>query len=133
ELLQGGLPDLGDYDWPGAAADRRLQALLAARRAPIAALRALPARPDNQLALLIGNHDFELHYAVARRALYQALDLEERDPRLRFGISYEGGGIYLEHGNQYDPWNSFVHFEGISEPFEVVRGTRVVKDVINPL
>jgi UDP-2,3-diacylglucosamine pyrophosphatase LpxH len=133
EFLQVRLPGLGDYEWSGAAAEQRLEAILAAHPEPIAALRAFMAQPDNQLTLLIGNHDFELHYDAAKRRLRQALDLADDDPRLRFGISYEGGGIYLEHGNQYDPWNRFVHFAGISEPFEVVRGTRVIKDVINGL
>lgn len=133
EFLQVRLPDLGDYEWSGHAAEQRLRAILSAHPEPIAALRAFVAQPDNQLTLLIGNHDFELHYSTAKRLLRQALGLEESDTRLRFGISYEGGGIYLEHGNQFDPWNSFVYFGGISEPFEVVRGTRVVKDVINPL
>lgn len=133
EFLQLRLPGLGDYEWSGAAAAQRLRAILAAHPEPIAALRAFVAQPHNQLTLLIGNHDFELHYAAAKQVLYQALGVDEREGRLRFGISYEGGGIYLEHGNQYDPWNRFVHFGGISKPFEVVRGTRVVKDVINPL
>lgn len=133
EFLQVRLPGLGDYEWSGGAAEQRLRAILSAHPEPIAALREFVAQPGNQLTLLIGNHDFELHYAAAKRLLYQALDLEDTDKRLRFGISYEGDGIYLEHGNQYDSWNSFVHFEGISQPFEVVRGTRVVKDVINAL
>ena len=133
EFLQVRLSGLGDYEWSGAAAEQRLRAILSAHPEPIAALRAFVDQPGHQLTLLIGNHDFELHYAAAKRLLHQALGLEDADPRLRFGIRYAGGGIYLEHGSQYDPWNSFVHFEGISEPFEVVRGTRVVKDVINPL
>lgn len=133
EFLQVRLPTLGDYEWSGAAAEQRLRAILAAHPEPIAALREFVARPGNQLTLLIGNHDFELHYAAAKTLLRQALGLPEGDARLRFGLSYVGGGIYLEHGNQYDPWNRFVHFEGVSEPFEVVRGTRVVKDVLNPL
>ncbi|HEU4326957.1 MAG TPA: metallophosphoesterase [Roseiflexaceae bacterium] len=133
EFLQVRLPDLGDYEWSGAAAERRLGVILAAHPEPVAALRAFVAAPGNQLTLLIGNHDFELHYTAAKRLLYQSLGLPDGDPRLRFGISYEGGGIYLVHGNQFDRWNRFVRFEGISQPFEVVRGTRVVKDVINPL
>ncbi|GAB4202692.1 MAG: UDP-2,3-diacylglucosamine diphosphatase [Roseiflexaceae bacterium] len=133
EFLQVRLPDLSDYEWSGAAAERRLGVILAAHPEPIAALRAFVAAPGNQLTLLIGNHDFELHYAAAKRLLFQSLGLAEGDRRLRFGISYEGGGLYLVHGNQFDRWNRFVRFEGISQPFEVVRGTRVVKDVINPL
>jgi UDP-2,3-diacylglucosamine pyrophosphatase LpxH len=133
EFLQVRLSGLGDYEWSGAAAEQRLRAILSAHAEVIAALRDFVARPDNQLTLLIGNHDFELHYAAAKTLVRDALDLASDDERLRFGLSYEGGGIYLEHGNQFDEWNYFVHFEGISEPFEVVRGTRVVKDVINPL
>ncbi len=63
----------------------------------------------------------------------QCSGVEEFDTRVRFGLRYEGDGIYLEHGNQYDAWNRFVRFEGISLPFEVVRGTWIVKDIINPL
>jgi UDP-2,3-diacylglucosamine pyrophosphatase LpxH len=133
EFLQVRLPGLGDYEWSGAAAEQRLRAILSAHAVVIAALRDFVAQPDNQLTLLIGNHDFELHYAAAKALVREALDLAPDDGRVRFGLSYEGGGIYLEHGNQFDEWNYFVHFEGISEPFEVVRGTRVVKDVINPL
>jgi UDP-2,3-diacylglucosamine pyrophosphatase LpxH len=133
EFLQVRLPGLGDYEWSSVAAEQRLRAILSAHAEVIAALRDFVARPDNQLTLLIGNHDFELHYAAAKALVRDALDLAPDDKRLRFGLSYEGGGIYLEHGNQFDEWNYFVHFEGISEPFEVVRGTRVVKDVINPL
>lgn len=133
EFLQVRLPDLGDYEWSGDAASKRLQAILSGHPEPIAALREFVARPGNQLTVLIGNHDFELHYSAAKQTLRQALGVDASDKHVRFGISYEGGGIYLVHGNQFDEWNRFVHFEGISEPFEVVRGTRVVKDVINPL
>ena len=133
EFLQVRVPGLGDYDWSSEAAERRLSTILSAHPKPVAALRDFITHPGNQLTFLIGNHDFELHYAIAKRLLRHALGVGETDERVRFGISYEGGGIYLEHGNQFDGWNRFVHFEGISEPFEVVRGTRVVKDVINPL
>lgn len=133
EFLQVRLPDLADYEWSGEAAEKRLRVILAAHVKAIAALREFVARPGNQLTLLIGNHDFELHYAAAKAVLRHALGIADDDQRLRFGLTYEGGGIYLEHGNQFDDWNRFIYFEGISQPFEVVRGTRVVKDVINPL
>jgi UDP-2,3-diacylglucosamine pyrophosphatase LpxH len=133
EFLQVRLPDLSDFEWSGAAAARRLDAILAGHPEPIAALRAFLDRPGNQLTLLIGNHDFELHYASAKQRLREALGLAEGDERLRFGLTYTGGGVYVDHGMQFDPWNRFAHVEGISEPFEVVRGTRMVKEVINPL
>lgn len=133
EFLQVRIPGLGDYDWSADAAGQRFLVILSAHPEPIAALRDFIAFPTNQLTLLIGNHDFELHYSTVKHLLRQALNLGDADGRLRFALTYEGGGVYLEHGNQFDPWNRFVHFEGISEPFEVVRGTRVVKDVINLL
>lgn len=133
EFLQVRLPDVGDFEWSAAAAVRRLDVILAAHTTVIAALRAFIAQPGNQLTLLIGNHDFELHYAAAKARLRQELGLDESDGRLRFGLTYTGGGMYIEHGMQFDPWNRFVHVEGISIPFEVVRGTQMVKEVINPL
>lgn len=133
EFLQVRLPHLGDYEWSGAAAAERLRVILSAHAGCVAALRDFIAQPDNQLTLLIGNHDFELHYAAAKQTLRAALGVADDAPQVRFGLRYEGDGIYLEHGNQFDEWNQFVHFEGISTPFEVVRGTRIVKDVINPM
>lgn len=133
EFLQVRLPGIGDYEFSPAVAAQRLQAILAAHPLVVGALRGFVARTGNQLTLLIGNHDFELHYASAKQALQRALGVADHDLRLRFATTYEGGGIYLEHGNQFDSWNTFVHFGGIAQPFEVVRGTRVVKDVINPL
>jgi UDP-2,3-diacylglucosamine pyrophosphatase LpxH len=133
EFLQVRLPNLSDFEWSGEAAERRLGAILAAHPEPIAALRAFLDQPGNQLTLLIGNHDFELHYAKAKMRLREELGVAEEDRRLRFGLTYSGGGIYVDHGMQFDPWNRFAHVGGISEPFEVVRGTRMVKEVINPL
>lgn len=133
EFLQVRLPGVGDYDFSVGAAVQRLNAILAAHPVAIGALRHFVAQADCQLTLMIGNHDFELHYAGAKQALRRALGLSEQDARLRFGIRYAGCGVYLEHGNQFDSWNAFVHFDGITQPFEIVRGTRVVKDVINPL
>ena len=133
EFLQVRLPGIGDYDFSAWAASQRLNTILAAHPQSIAALRDFLARPGNLITVMIGNHDFELHYAGAKQALRRALGITDSDTRLRFGITYEGEGIYLEHGNQFDSWNAFVHFSGIAQPFEIVRGTRVVKDVINLL
>jgi UDP-2,3-diacylglucosamine pyrophosphatase LpxH len=133
EFLQVRLPDIGDFDWSAEAAVHRLNVILQAHPEPITALREFVARPGNQLTLLIGNHDFELHYRSAKTRLREVLGVAESDAQLRFGLTYSGGGLYIDHGMQFDPWNRFVHVEGICEPFEVVRGTRMVKEVINPL
>jgi UDP-2,3-diacylglucosamine pyrophosphatase LpxH len=133
EFLQVSLPDVDDNEWSAQAAARRLEAIITAHAGVVAALRRFVQNTSNQLTILIGNHDFELHYPAAKMVLRQALGLPTDDPRLRFGISYHGGGVYIVHGNQFDPWNRFVNFAGISEPFEVVRGTQLVKEVINDL
>jgi UDP-2,3-diacylglucosamine pyrophosphatase LpxH len=133
EFLQVRLPGLSDFEWSGEAAAQRLGAILTAHTRPIAALRGFLDQPGNQLTVLIGNHDFELHYAKAKARLREALGLAEGDRRLRFGLTYSGGGVYIDHGMQFDPWNRFANVACISEPFEVVRGTRMVKEVINPL
>ncbi len=133
EFLQVRLPDLDDDDWSEQAAERRIATIIAAHPLVFAALARFVTGPERQLTVLIGNHDFELHYPAAKARLATAVGLSLGDPRLRFGVSYHGGGVYLVHGNQFDAWNRFVYFDGISEPFEVVRGTQLVKEVINDL
>ncbi len=133
EFLQVSLPDVADDEWTPRAAARRLQAIIAAHAGVIDALRRFVQQEGNQLTILIGNHDFELHYPTAKAVLREALNLATDDHRLRFGISYHGGGVYIVHGNQFDRWNRFINFASISEPFEVVRGTQLVKEVINEL
>jgi UDP-2,3-diacylglucosamine pyrophosphatase LpxH len=133
ELLQVRLPDLDDDEYSDEAAARRCDSVVAAHPLVFAALARFVAEPNNLVTVLIGNHDFELHYPGAKARFATALGLEPNDRRLRFGVSYHGGGIYLVHGNQFDDWNRFLYFDGISEPFEVVRGTQLVKEVINDL
>ncbi|MEN9933828.1 MAG: hypothetical protein RLZZ387_407 [Chloroflexota bacterium] len=133
EFLQSLPEGIADDDWSPEAAVLRLDLILRAHAPVIDALREFVALPDRQLTVIIGNHDFELHYQAAKRHLRATLGLEEGDERLRFGVCYEGDGIYFVHGNQFDTWNRFIYFDGICEPFEVVRGTRMVKDVINQL
>ena len=42
--------------------------------------------------------------------------------------------MYIDHGMQFDPLAIYLpNVACISEPFEVVRGTRIFKEVINPL
>jgi UDP-2,3-diacylglucosamine pyrophosphatase LpxH len=133
ELLQIRLPGLADDDYSQDAAAARLDAVVAAHTQVFAALARFVADPRQQITVLIGNHDFELHYPAAKARLAAALGLAPDEPRLRFGVSYHGGGVYIVHGNQFDGWNRFVYFNGITEPFEVVRGTQLVKEVINDL
>ncbi len=133
EMLQVRIPHVPDDEWSDRAAGLRVDGVVQAHAAIFAALERFVCSPDNQITVLIGNHDFELHYPTAKARFRAALGFQAHDPRLRFGLNYHGGGIYLVHGNQYDSWNRFVHFAGVTEPFEVVRGTQLVKEVINEL
>jgi UDP-2,3-diacylglucosamine pyrophosphatase LpxH len=133
EFLQVSLPDVPDFEWTARAAERRLQTIMDAHPLVINALAEFMRHPHNVLTLLVGNHDFELHYQSAKTAFRRRLFVTSDDTRLRFGVRYHGDGIYIEHGNQFEQYNSFVRFEGISQPFELVRGTLAVKTVINPL
>lgn len=133
EFLQVRLPDLDDDEYSDEAAGRRCAQIVAAHAAVFAALARFAADAGNLVTVLIGNHDFELHFPQAKARFAAALGLEPGDARLRFAVSYSGGGIYLVHGNQFDDWNRFLRFDGVSEPFEVVRGTQLVKEVINDL
>lgn len=133
EFLQIRLPTIADDDYSQAAALARIAVIVEAHSTFFAALARFVADPRHQVTLLIGNHDFELHYPAVKAHLAAALGLSPHDPRLRFGRDYHGGGVYIVHGNQFDVWNRFVNFGGISEPFEVVRGSQLVKEVINDL
>jgi UDP-2,3-diacylglucosamine pyrophosphatase LpxH len=133
EFLQVTLPDVPDFEWTPRAAERRLAAILDAHPIVLDALVQFIRHDGMYLTFLVGNHDFEIHYRSAKRALASRMGVLVEDPRLRFGIRYVGEGIFIEHGNQFEQWNSFVRFDGISQPFELVRGTLAVKNVINPL
>lgn len=133
EFLQVVLPDVPDFEWSPGAAQRRLNAILDAHPLVLDALVRFIRTDGMMLTVMVGNHDFELHYRSAKQTLRSRLGLLADDPRLRFCIRYVGEGIFIEHGNQFESWNSFVRFDGISQPFELVRGTLAVKTVINPL
>ncbi len=133
EFLQVTLADVPDFEWTPRAAERRLTAILDAHPLVLDALVSFVRHDGMYLTLLVGNHDFEIHYRSAKHVLARRMELAVDDPRIRFGIRYIGEGIFIEHGNQFEAWNSFVRFDGISQPFELVRGTLAVKNVINPL
>ncbi len=133
EFLQVVLPDINDFEWSGRAAARRLETIMDAHPLVMDALATFINGQGNYVTFLVGNHDFEIHYASAKSLIRQRLGVAVDDERVRFCIRYAGDGLYVEHGNQFEPWNSFVRFEGVSQPFELVRGTLAVKSVINPL
>jgi UDP-2,3-diacylglucosamine pyrophosphatase LpxH len=73
----------------------------------------------NELVIIKGNHDVELHWDEVRAALVEhlgrAAPSEDARRALEGRVSfsdwfwYEPGFVYVEHGNQYDEFCSFEH------------------------
>jgi UDP-2,3-diacylglucosamine pyrophosphatase LpxH len=83
------------------------------------------AGPQNRLSILKGNHDIELAFEGVKKRIVKELG-DEAGARTDFppyGLWDEGQGLYVEHGNQFDRWNSFHNF---AEPF-VDRDKRILE------
>ncbi len=117
--------------WSEATATARISAIIHAHANFVEAMGQFLKHPDHRATFLIGNHDFELHYGAVQRALRAACAADAT--QLRIATSYRAPELAVVHGNQYEPWDGFVHFGGITEPFEEVRGTQLVRRLLNPL
>ncbi|NJO04500.1 MAG: hypothetical protein HC876_02610 [Chloroflexaceae bacterium] len=133
ELLQVFPGGIDGTAWSEDLAVRRMQIVFAYHTTVLVSLRSFLAAPQHRLVILIGNHDFELHYHGVQLYIAAALGLAPGDERLCFATSYRGPGFALVHGNQFEPWDGFTYFAGITAPFEVVRGTQLVREVLNPI
>ena len=96
-----------------------------------------------EVVLRLGNHDIELALpevqAVVRGALGQPAEVAAR---LHFEMGsapqiLEAGGarVLVTHGEQNDPWNKvdYTHLPGAPGSFEYAPGSRLVKQLLNPL
>jgi UDP-2,3-diacylglucosamine pyrophosphatase LpxH len=72
----------------------------------------------HRLVYVLGNHDHELHWPSLQRVLVDAirarvasLGLACSEAPIRFEpwFYYDEGGLYVEHGHQYDIYSSFPH------------------------
>ncbi|MEZ4238530.1 MAG: hypothetical protein R3F59_20725 [Myxococcota bacterium] len=101
----------------------KLQKLLAERPAVFAALGRFLAA-GHGLAIVVGNHDVELHWPEVQQVLADAIVARAAeaggDPaHLAQAITFHGwfyleeGLAWIEHGHQYDPYCSF---EDVLEP-----------------
>jgi UDP-2,3-diacylglucosamine pyrophosphatase LpxH len=70
----------------------------------------------HRLVYVLGNHDRELHFEEVRAAFLTVLHaaaqasggtFSDESVRIEPWFYYEPGELYVEHGNQYDPYNSF--------------------------
>lgn len=72
---------------------------------------------ENKIAIISGNHDIEFYYPKVQTAFLEALKKSvSQDQRrgIRDNVEflpwfYLDGNLYIEHGHQYDPLNSFNH------------------------
>ncbi len=72
----------------------------------------------HRVIYVLGNHDHELHWASVQAVLISALDqqaarlgvtIPEAPVRFEPWFYYDPGGLYVEHGHQYDIYSSFPH------------------------
>jgi UDP-2,3-diacylglucosamine pyrophosphatase LpxH len=84
----------------------KMQKILSEHQVFVEALRKF-IKHGNQVVIVIGNHDLELHFHQVQNDIIYALNLtKEEQSRIRFCewfyISNED--TLVEHGNQYDPY-----------------------------
>jgi hypothetical protein len=111
-------PSLGERDDTDAAMGvAKIERILAAHSAWLAALRAFLAAPERSLTFLIGNHDAELAFAPVRARVRRAIlagggsdsGPPEATGRVRFCLARAycpAPDVAIEHGCQFDPWNA---------------------------
>ncbi len=91
----------------------KIERVIAAHPHFFAALRRFLAAPERQITFMIGNHDIELCYADVRARVRQAIGAETGQVRFCLSQAYEPfPEITIEHGCQYDPWNSISELWG---------------------
>jgi len=85
----------------------RLEHIAMAHEAFFVALRAFLAIPGNRITALIGNHDIELALPAVQQRLAVLLGDREGHFRVWPARGYRPWpDVYIEHGNQLDPWNA---------------------------
>lgn len=94
----------------------------------------------NQLRFHIGNHDIDLLWPQVQQRLRERLGLAAQHPAASFGEAHLEAGLYVEHGHQADPVNSFPTQPAIihADPQGLLRlercwGTRFVEEFYNRL
>ena len=132
----------------GQDAAAKLQTIIARDRSFFTALGRF-LEHGHRLVVLLGNHDIELVLPAVRRALTDALHITGRHDFhfIYNGEAYVVGDALIEHGNQYDPWNT-VDYESLrklrssqsrNQPeanvcgFKPPAGSRLVCEGINPI
>lgn len=94
----------------------------------------------NTLRFHIGNHDIDLLWPRVQTRICERLGLPATHPAVTFGEFYLHAGLYVEHGHQADPVNSFptqpalIHTDPCGVPrLERCWGTRFVEEFYNAI
>ncbi len=118
----------------------KLECALSAHGPVFDALRRF-TRAGGLVRFNYGNHDIDLAWPEVQRRLHQRISGTDGDTHaLQFGWVYSTAGVYIEHGHQADPANSFadmralIHRDAIGTPrLERCWGTRLVEEFYNQI
>jgi len=97
-----------------------------------AALARFVAR-GNQLVIVRGNHDVDLHWPAVQAAFRSILEeLGAEGERVTFSdwFYYEEGVVFVEHGHQYDAYCAYDHVLCPVRPSDPRRSLRSFADVL---
>ncbi|UCD85907.1 MAG: metallophosphoesterase [Deltaproteobacteria bacterium] len=81
----------------------------------------------HRIVIITGNHDIEFQYSDVRKAfkaeIMKYIEDSSRNENIIFQRCFHiDNGVYIEHGSQYDKYNSFVNFLA---PYVIKRFNRV--------
>jgi UDP-2,3-diacylglucosamine pyrophosphatase LpxH len=124
---------------------QKFQAIAKRHPALFGALRKCVSKLP-RCTIILGNHDIELAYPRVRDELFRELNADAHGVVFTTtNEAYRIGGVLIEHGNRYDPWNAIDHdglrqivsasSRGESPPSDlrVCPGSYLVHEVMNPL
>ncbi|HEU4539002.1 MAG TPA: metallophosphoesterase, partial [Polyangiaceae bacterium] len=120
----------------GSAADHTLAKLrlVAEHHAEVFGALARFCAAGNDLVVVRGNHDVDLHWEPVQRAFRQivASHAPGAGERVEFAewFYYEEGAVFVEHGHQYDAYCSHEHVLRPVSPSDPRRSYRSFADVL---
>ena len=88
----------------------KLKAALDGHPVTVAAMRAFVDMPHKSIAVIPGNHDFELIFPRCHRLFREYVCGDADDPRVKFITDrpfYEFDGVQVHHGMQFEGMNRF--------------------------
>ena len=81
---------------------KKLRLMMEAHSPVFASLKAFVSKPQNKLYFIVGNHDYDLIFALVQKELRSCLESKEN---VFISMAYRQHSVYIEHGQQYDIFN----------------------------